>query len=83
LLIPPAICWLANPLGLLIVRFRETLPTDRCWPTLVGQEATFIDRNRGRPVSNLSTAIVSNTEGMPPIERPLYGTSTVKIFPLP
>jgi hypothetical protein len=35
---------------------------------------------RCRPVSNFSAASVSNTDGMPPIERQLYGTSTVKIF---
>jgi len=31
----------------------------------------------------LSATSVSNTAGMPPIERQLYGTSTVKIFLLP
>jgi hypothetical protein len=40
-------------------------------------------RFRCRPISNFSVASVSNTDGMPPIERQLYGTSTVKIFLAP
>ncbi len=35
------------------------------------------------PVSGFSAASVSNADEMPPYERQLYGTSTVKIFPLP
>jgi hypothetical protein len=35
---------------------------------------------RGRPVTNQFTTIVNNTDRMPPIERQLHGTSTVKIF---
>jgi hypothetical protein len=44
---------------------------------------TMTDRLRCPPDSNFSVASVSNTDGIQPIERQLYGTSTVKIFLAP
>jgi len=38
---------------------------------------------RCTPFPNLSAASVGNADGMPPIERQLYGASTVKIILLP
>jgi hypothetical protein len=47
------------------------------------QASRMNDRLRCTAGPGFSATSVSNTAGMPPIERQLYGTSTVKIFLLP
>ena len=50
---------------------------------LVNWTPSLTDRSRCSAGPGFSATSVSNTAGMPAIERQLYGTSTVKIFLLP
>jgi hypothetical protein len=63
-----------------VVAENSEIVDGRNQPSGVVHSQNLYDCNRCRPVSNFSVASVSNTDGMPPIERQLYGTSTVKIF---